>query len=125
MNAKSHRVLVVEPDRAIRALIVAILRRRGHSPDAAETVEEALELQRSIRPAAVVVEPRIANARLLLDALARADGGTHPAVIVVTSPDRYHTAFSHAPGVRAVLHKPFRIEELADAVTTCCETFAM
>jgi DNA-binding response OmpR family regulator len=121
MNMKSRRVLVVEPDPAIRALIVAVLRRRGHSPDTAETVEEALELQRSFRPVAVVVEPRIAGGKALIDALAKTDGGTHPAVIVVTTPDSRDTPLCHAPSVRAVLHKPFRIEELAEAVTTCCE----
>ncbi len=111
----------MEPDPAIRALIVAILRRRGHSPEAAETAEEALELQRRLRPAAVVVEPRISGGKALIDALANVDGGTHPAVIVVTTADGRDTPLSDAPLVRAVLHKPFRIEELAEAVTTCCE----
>ena len=121
MTTTTHRVLVVEPDSAIRALIVAVLRRRGHTPHAVETVEEALELQRSFHPAAVVVEPRISGGKALLDALAHAGGGTHPAVIVVTTPDGRDTPPSHPPSVRAVLHKPFRIEELAEAVTSCCD----
>jgi CheY-like chemotaxis protein len=123
MNArKSHRVLVVEPDPAIRALIVAVLRRHGHSLDAAGTAEQALELQRSLRPAAVVVEPRISGGEALLDALASVDGGPHPAVIVVTTQDGRDPWLPSAFPVRAVLHKPFRIEELAEAVTACCET---
>jgi DNA-binding response OmpR family regulator len=122
MNANNHRVLVIEPDPAIRALIVAVLRRRGHTPDAAETAEQALELQRSFRPAAVVVEPRISGGKALIRALSDADGGTHPAVIVVTTPDGRDPSLSQAPAVRAVLYKPFRIEELAEAVTTCCES---
>jgi DNA-binding response OmpR family regulator len=121
-STKSYRVLVVEPDPTIRALIVAVLRRRGHRPDTAETVDEALELQRRLRPAAVIVEPRMWGGQSLIEALAQTDGGPHPAVIVLTTPDSRDTSLSEVHPIRAILHKPFRIEELAEAVTTCCET---
>jgi DNA-binding response OmpR family regulator len=120
MTATRHRVLVVDPDPAIRTLIVAVLRRDGHTADAAATAEQALELQRSFHPAAVVVEPRIAGGEALLDALSRVDGGTHPALIVVTTPDGRDKPPSR-PAVHAVLHKPFRLEELAEALETCWE----
>ena len=122
MKMTHHRVLVVEPDPAIRALIVAVLRRRGHIADTAGTADEALELQRTFHPAAVVVEPRIVGGPALLDELGRADGEAHPAVIVVTMPDGREPSCAEVPPVRAVLHKPFRIDELADAVLACCET---
>jgi DNA-binding response OmpR family regulator len=121
MTEKTHHVLIVEPDPAIRALMLAVLRRRGHTADAAETAEEALELQRRFHPAAVVVEPRIPGGRALLEALASVDGGTHPAVIVVTSPDGRASTFPHTPAIRTTLHKPFAIQDLADAVMTCCD----
>lgn len=121
MSTAKQRVLVVDPDPAIRALIVAIVRRSGHVAEAAGTAEQALDMQRRLKPAAVVVEPRMLGGKALMDELSRADIGTHPVLIVVTTVDTRGKTLWPAASVRAVLEKPFRLEELAAVVEKCCE----
>jgi CheY-like chemotaxis protein len=122
-NPHRPTILVVDPDPAIRTLILALMRREGYTAEAAGSAEQALALHGSTHPSAVVVEPRIAGGIALLDALQRGDGDgrAKPGVIVVTTPDGHGTPYAGAPGVRAVLLKPFRLEELTDAVAACCD----
>lgn len=116
---RSRSILVVEPDSAIRALIVAVLRRDGFEPEAAATPDEALRLGRTRQHAAIILEPRIDEGDALLDALLSFAGDGRSNVILVTTPDGSDSP--HLPnGVRNVLLKPFRIEELAAAVSACC-----
>src|ERR1044071_5506456 len=91
-----HTILVVDPDPAIRTLIVALLHREGYATEAAASAEQALELHRKTQPKAVVVEPRIPGGRALLDALrtASGDGDGKAAVIVLTTPDGSRKPFA-------------------------------
>ncbi|MCQ4194346.1 response regulator transcription factor [Streptomyces parvulus] len=50
------RVLIIEDDRAVRDGLLLALRRQGHEVRAAATGEEGLELLRSFRPEAVVLD---------------------------------------------------------------------
>jgi two-component system, NtrC family, response regulator AtoC len=110
----NHRnVLVVDPDSSIRALLVALLRREGFDADAADNAEEALDLRQRSQHATVVLEPRIRGGEELLDALA-ADG--KPNVIIMTAMDGSKPAY---PGARAVLFKPFLLEEMAAVLASC------
>lgn len=111
----SRRVLVVEPDSSIRALIVAVLRRDGYEPETAETRDEALRLGRTRRHAAIILEPRIRAGDGLLEALRSVQSN----VILVTTPDGIDSPHAVPEGVRNVLLKPFRVEELAAAVSAC------
>jgi DNA-binding response OmpR family regulator len=115
-----HRILVVDPDPSIRVLIVALLRRDGHDADAAGDASEALRLGRTRQHAAVVLEPRMHGGDALLDALQSVGPDGKSNVIVVTTPDGSQT-YAGVPGVRDVLLKPFRIEELAAIVADCCD----
>ena len=115
----SRRILVVEPDSSIRALIVALLRRDGYEPETAATPDEALRLGRTRRHAAIILEPRIDQGDGLLDALQSGDGQAN--VIVVTTPEGYDSPYVAPHGVRQVLMKPFRIGDLAAAVSACCD----
>ena len=121
MNTPSRRILVVEPDSSIRALIVALLRRDGYEAETAETPDEALRLGRTRRHAAIILEPRIGEGDGLLDALQSVAGDGRPNVIVVTTPDGSDSPHVLPHGVRNVLLKPFQIEELAAAVSACCD----
>jgi CheY-like chemotaxis protein len=116
-----HRVLVVDPDPAIRALIVALLRREGYLTEASPDSQDALERGRSGRHLAVILEPRMPGGEKLLDDLHTASRDGKPNLIVVTSADGKNMPYRDGRGVRTVLLKPFNIEELADAVAKCCD----
>jgi DNA-binding NtrC family response regulator len=112
----TSRVLVVDPDPAVRALLVALMRREGYLTDAVGDPEEALELRRTMHPDVVVVEPRNLGGERLLEELH--DGVAN--LVVVTTPEGRSAPYRYSRGVHAVLFKPFRIDELAAAVASCC-----
>ena len=116
-----RRVLVIDPDPAIRALLVAILHREGYAADAAQDPEQALRLRRSVRHAAVIVEPRLLGGPALLEELADAAPGAAKNFIVVTSPDRGGSIYEGKAGVWKVLMKPFVIDDLTEALASCCD----
>ena len=113
------RILVVDPDPSICTLIVALLKRDGYEPDATHDAEEALTLGASRQYAAMILEPRIRGGEALLDAMQSGVDGEGSNIIIVTSADGV-TEPSQRPGVRAVLWKPFVIEELSAAVAASC-----
>lgn len=112
----TSRVLVVDPDPSVRMLLVALMRRAGYQTDAARDQNEALALHRTWPHDAVIVEPRNLGGAALLEKLA--DG--KPNLIVVTTPEGASTPYRDTRGVRTVLLKPFRIDDLAAAVASCC-----
>lgn len=115
------RVLVVEPDASIRALIVALLRRDGIPADGASDSDSALHSSTAMRYAAVVVDPRMPGGETLLNQLYASAPDGKPNVIVVTSPESPAAQYTTRAGVRAVLPKPFRLEELRQIVERCCD----
>lgn len=124
MNASNQNaVLVIDPDPSIRALILAVLRRKGYVAEAAANADQALQLHRDGTHAAFIVEPRIHGGDALLDALQTASGGDDapgPNLIVVTTPEPSQATYTGRPGVHAVLFKPFFLNDLAEAVAACC-----
>jgi DNA-binding response OmpR family regulator len=118
--ASEQKVLVVDPDAAVRALIVTVLRRDGYAADTADSADAALHLRRSSTHAAVVVDPRILGGEELLQALQSESTGGSADLIVMTTPDRSDLVYTTTPGVRAVLIKPFVIDDLAAAIASCC-----
>ena len=111
-------ILVVDPDRAVCTLIVAVLTRDGYDAESAVNADEALRIGRARRHAAVILEPHMHRGDALLDELQSGDG--KPNVIVITTKHDDGTSFASAPGVRSVLFKPVRIDELAAVVADCC-----
>jgi DNA-binding response OmpR family regulator len=109
------RILVVEPDSSIRALIVAVLKRDGYEAEIAGTSDEALRLGRARRHTAIILEPRMREGDRLLDALRSVAHDGQSNVILVTTPDG-ESPHAVPDGVRNILLKPFLIEELAAAV---------
>lgn len=109
MESQRPRLLVIDPDPSVRALLVAVARRQGLEADSAGDTDAALEHARAHDYAAVIVEPHIEGGEALLRALAGCN------VIVAT------TASDPAPrpGVTAVLRKPFLLDELTSAIDVC------
>ncbi|HEX6096968.1 MAG TPA: hypothetical protein VF432_11640 [Thermoanaerobaculia bacterium] len=105
MKPLRPRVLVIDPDPSICALLAAVVRRRGFEADTAGCREEALQRARVRAYAAITLEPRMAGGDALLRELPRRN------LIVAT------TATDVTPkGVAAVLRKPFLIDELSSLI---------
>jgi DNA-binding response OmpR family regulator len=105
MEAFRPRVLVIDPDPSVRALLAAVARRRGFDADTAASREEALQRTRMRTYDAITLEPRMAGGEALLRELPARN------LIVAT------TATHGMPkGVTAVLRKPFLIDELSSLI---------
>ena len=116
-----QRILVVDDDDAIRALLQTVLRRRGLRVDAARNGVDALEKLGARSYALVVLDlmmPRMSGYELL-DYLSRQPVLTRPRVLVLTAglDTRLFPADFATDLVIGTVHKPFDIEMLVDVVT--------
>jgi DNA-binding response OmpR family regulator len=113
------RILIVDDDDAIRALVMTVLRRRGYRLDTARNGVEALEKLSTCRYALVVLDlmmPRLSGYGVL-EQLAQLPEVTRPMVLVLTAgiePKPFDQSF-----VIGTMHKPFDVEMLVDTVTGC------
>lgn len=113
------RILVVDDDDAIRALLRTVLRRRGFPVDAARNGIDALEQMGACRYALLILDlmmPMMSGYELL-DYLARKPDVSRPRVLVLTAglePRVFDTNL-----VVGMIHKPFDVEMLIDTVTAC------
>ena len=113
------RILIVDDDDPIRALLVTVLRRRSFRVDAARNGVEALELLEKCRYALVVLDlmmPRM-NGYEVLEHLKGLPPATRPLVLVLTA-GLEHRKFD-TKLVVGTIHKPFDIELLVDTVGGC------
>ena len=112
-----QRILVVDDDDAIRALLQTVLRRRGFRVDSARNGIDALEQLGARGYALVVLDlmmPRMSGYELL-DHLGALSMMTRPRVLVLTAglePRTFPTDL-----VIGTVHKPFDIELLLDIVS--------
>lgn len=115
------RILIVDDDDPIRALLMTVLRRRSLRTDGARNGVEALERLGACRYALVVLDlmmPRM-NGYEVLDHIGSMPAMTRPLVLVLTAgleQRRFDTSF-----VIGTIHKPFDIELLVDTVAGCLE----
>ena len=113
------RILVVDDDDAIRALVSTVLRRRGFRVDTARHGEEALERIARCRYCLLVLDlmmPRLSGYQVLdhLDTMA---ASVRPLVLVLTAglePKSFNPDV-----VIGTIHKPFDIELLVDTISAC------
>jgi DNA-binding NtrC family response regulator len=112
-----QRILVVDPDPAIRSLIMAVLRHDGYLPEGADSADTALDLRRVSKHAAIVVDPRMFGGEALVEALTSHDAEN---VIIMTTSSGLKARYAAAPGVRGVLLKPFVVTELSEILASCC-----
>lgn len=112
-----QRILVVDDDDAIRALLRTVLRRRGFHVDGARNGVDALDQLGTRNYALILLDlmmPRMSGFELL-DHLSRLPGLIRPQVLVLTA-GLESRAFA-TDLVIGTVHKPFDIELLLDIVS--------
>ncbi len=113
------RILIVDDDDAIRALVLTVLRRRGYLLDSARNGMEALEKLANCRYSLVVLDlmmPRMSGYEVLRH-LEEQPAVLRPLVLVLTAglqPKPFDGSF-----VIGTMHKPFDVELLVDTVAGC------
>lgn len=124
MESGGKRLLVVEDEDAIRALLFAVFRRRGFQVDTARNGLEALDRCDRCRYSVVLLDlmmPRM-NGYEFLERLAERPPADRPIVIVLTAGGQSRNFNTEL--VAGTMKKPFDIELLADTVAACIQTSA-
>lgn len=119
MGKPERRVLVVDDDKAIRALLMTILRRRSIEADAAADGAEALERLQRCHYSLVLLDlmmPRQSGWDVLGE-VARWPLERRPLIIVLTAGSEPRALDSTL--VAATVRKPFDVEMLVHTVTAC------
>lgn len=113
------RILVVDDDDAIRALLSTVLKRRGLRVDTARNGVEAVARLGECRYSLLLLDLMmpLMSGYQVLEHLADESAATRPLVIVLTAglePRSFDTTF-----VVGTIHKPFDVEILVDTVMGC------
>lgn len=120
----NRRVLIVDDDQAIRRLLVMYLRRGGFQLLEAPNGREALAEMRAGNADLVVMDlmmPEVSGWDVLRARAADALLKRIPMIVVTASKNPKVTADALDRGAFAVLGKPFDLDALLTAVTTCLE----
>ena len=118
-KGSSGRVLVVDDEPAIRALLKKIIQRRGYSVDDARDGAEAIELLRDNDYDLLLIDLMMPNVTgfELVEHLAKRQRLPLPAVIVITAAAESTPLRQLDPKiVHSVVRKPFDIDVVADLV---------
>lgn len=117
------RVLVVDDEPAIRALVAKIVERAGHPVDTARDGAEAIEKLDGGNYGVLVLDLMMPNVDgyALLDHL-KERGGTRPAIIVISAGDSAALRRLDASMVHSILRKPFDIDVLGDLITAAARS---
>lgn len=124
METNEKRVLVVDDDDAIRALLFTVLRRRGMKVDMARNGAEALERCLQCHYSVILLDlmmPKMSGYEFLAH-LEHQWRGERPIVVVLTAgtePRNLNPAY-----VAGSVRKPFDIELLLDTLNGCMSTIA-
>ena len=114
-----RKILIVDDDDAIRALLSTVLRRRGLRADTARNGEEALQKLAGERYAVMLLDlmmPKMSGYEVL-ERLRGEPAGHRPLIIVLTAglePRPFDTSL-----VVGTIHKPFDVELLVDTIAGC------
>lgn len=118
------RILVVDDDDAIRALLSTVLRRRGLRVDTARNGAEAVTRLAECRYSLILLDlmmPLLSGYQVL-EHIAEESAPSRPMVLVLTAglePRGFDSTF-----VVGTIHKPFDIELLVDTVVGCLKVTA-
>jgi len=125
LEKRIGRILVVDDEPAIRALLKKIIERRGYVVDDARDGAEAIEFLQEHRYDLLLIDLMMPNVNgfELVDYLAREVERPLPAVIVITAAAE-STPLRHLDPsvVHSIVHKPFDIEVVADLVDAAATT---
>src|SRR5215212_8601932 len=122
MERTEKRILIVDDDDAIRALLFTILRRRGFRVDSARNGAEALERCERCRYSLVLLDlmmPELTGYEVLRE-MALWSAEKRPCIIVLTAGNEPRNL--DADLVASTVRKPFDIELLFDMVVACLLT---
>ena len=120
--ASGSKVLVVDDEPAIRALVAKIVERAGHPVDTARDGAEAIEKLDQTDYAVVVLDlmmPNIDGYGLIQHLKGRE--GVKPAVIVVSAGDSAALRQLDGAMVHSILRKPFDIDVLGDLISAAAK----
>jgi DNA-binding response OmpR family regulator len=112
------RVLVVDDEPAIRALVAKIVERAGHPVDTARDGADAIEKLEHTHYAVIVLDLMMPNVDGygLIEHL-KTIAGPKPAVIVISAGDAGALRRLDGAMVHSILRKPFDIDVLGDLIT--------
>jgi CheY-like chemotaxis protein len=122
--AIEKRVLVVDDDDAIRALLCTILRRRGIPVDSAKNGADALARCERCRYAVILLDlmmPQI-NGYEVLEALATRRPEDRPMVLVLTAGAEPRNLSAEL--VAGTIRKPFDVDMIVDTISAALDTMA-
>lgn len=121
--ASETRVLVVDDEPAIRALVAKIVDRAGLPVDIARDGVEAIEKIEQREFCVIVVDLMMPNidGYGVIDYL-RNRGGHRPAIIVVSAGDSASLRRLDGSMVHSIVRKPFDIDVLGDLITAAART---
>lgn len=113
------RILVVDDDDPIRALLATVLRRRGLRVDTARNGKEAIDRLSECRYSLVLLDLMmpLMSGYQVLEYIADQSLSSKPFVLVLTAglePRSFDTTL-----VMGTIHKPFDVELLVDTVVGC------
>lgn len=117
------RVLVVDDEPAIRALVAKIVERAGYPVDTARDGADAIEKLETTRYAVIVLDlmmPNIDGFGLIRHLKER--GGARPAIIVVSAGDSASLRQLDGGMVHSIIRKPFDIDVLGDLITAAARS---
>ena len=124
MNLR-NRVLVVDDEPAIRALVAKIVQRAGLQVETARDGGEAIERIDSDDYSVLVIDlmmPVVDGYGVIEHVRKR--GGRKPAIIVITAGDSSSIRRLDGSMVHSVLRKPFDIDVLGDLIIAAAQTMA-
>jgi DNA-binding response OmpR family regulator len=113
----SGKVLVVDDEPAIRALVAKIIQRAGHDVDTARDGAEAIEKLAVTRYAVIVLDlmmPNVDGYGLIRHV--KDSGASRPAIIVISAGDSASLRQLDPSMVHSILRKPFDIDVLGELV---------
>jgi CheY-like chemotaxis protein len=118
MGPESSRVLVVDDEPAIRALVAKIVERAGHPVDTARDGADAIEKLAAANYAVIVLDLMMPNVDGygLIQHL-KQQPGPKPAVIVISAGDSAALRQLDPALVHSILRKPFDIDVLGDLIS--------
>ena len=117
------RVLVVDDDDAIRALLCTILRRRGFAVDSARNGAEALDRCAHCRYAIILLDlmmPQLSGYEVL-EEFERRGRSDRPLILVLTAGAEPRNL--SADLVAGTIRKPFDVEMIVDTISAALNTF--
>ena len=117
------RVLVVDDEPAIRALVAKIIERAGYPVEVARDGAEAIEKIEARSYSVLVIDLMMPNVDgyALIDYI-KQRGGRRPAIIVISAGDTASLRRLDGSMVHSVLRKPFDIDVLGDLISAAVRT---